>query len=63
MKNAIQAFGRSKNPVKTKAWIKKRAKELGKESLLPDTWKSQEIDIFNETDMDLQKAETILFGE
>lgn len=25
--------------------------------------KSQEIDIFNETDMDLQKAETILFGE
>ena len=63
LKNAIQAFGRSKNPAKTKAWIKKRAKELGKESLLPDTWKSQEIDIFNETDMDLQKAETILFGE
>lgn len=39
LKNAIQAFGRSKNPEKTKAWIKKRARELGAEDLIPDSWK------------------------
>lgn len=39
LKNAIQAFGRSKSPEKTKKWIMKRAKELGKEVLLPDNWK------------------------
>ena len=38
LKNAIQAFGRSKNPEKTKRWIKKRARELDAEDLLPDSW-------------------------
>lgn len=38
LKNAIQAFGRSKNPAKTKAWIKKRARELDAEDLLPESW-------------------------
>ena len=38
LKNAIQAYGRSKNKQKTKAWIKKRARELKAEDLLPDTW-------------------------
>lgn len=42
LKNAIRAFGRSKNPEKTKAWIKKRAKELDKESLLPANWKKSD---------------------
>lgn len=53
LKNAIKAFGRAKDPDKTKAWIKKRAKELGKESLLPDDWKDE---------LEIEKAETILFG-
>lgn len=61
LSNAIQAFGRAKNPEKTKAWIKKRAKELGKEDMLPDTWKADTTDFYGE-DMDLQKAEMILFG-
>lgn len=61
LSNAIQAFGRAKNPAKTKAWIKKRAKELGKEDMLPDTWKADTSDFYGE-DMDLQKAEMILFG-
>lgn len=39
LKNAIQAFGRAKNPAATKRWIKKRAKELGKENMLPEDWK------------------------
>lgn len=43
--NAIQAFGRSKNPAKTKAWIKKRAKELGKEDAIPDKWKAEEQEL------------------
>ena len=38
LKNAIQAYGRSKNKPKTKAWIKKRARELEAEDLLPDAW-------------------------
>lgn len=38
LKNAIQAFGRSKNPEKTKAWIKKRARELDAEDLIPESW-------------------------
>jgi len=47
LKNAIQAFGRTgSNKSETKFWIKRRAKELGKESLLPDTWKSNNVDLF-----------------
>jgi hypothetical protein len=63
LKNAIQAVGRAKDPDKAKAWIKKRAKALGKEDLLPDTWKAEDVLNFGEEDMDLQKAETILFGK
>lgn len=59
LKNAIQAVGRAKDPTKAKAWIKKRAKALGKEDLLPDTWKADTNDFFGE-DMDLQKAQSIL---
>lgn len=63
MKNAIQAIGRAKDPTKAKAWIKKRAKALGKEDLLPDTWKAEDVLNFGEEDMDLQKAESILFSK
>lgn len=63
LKNAIQAIGRAKDPTKAKAWIKKRAKALGKEDLLPDTWKAEDVLNFGEENMDLQKAETILFGK
>ena len=59
LKNAIQAVGRAKDQAKAKAWIKKRAKALGKEDLLPDTWKANTNDFFGE-DMDLQKAQSIL---
>lgn len=38
LENAIQSYGRSKDKEKTKNWIKKRAKELGKESMLPENW-------------------------
>lgn len=41
LKRAIQAFGRSKNPEKTKAWIKRRARELDAEELIPESWKSE----------------------
>lgn len=63
LKNAIQAVGRAKDPDKAKAWIKKRAKALGKEDLLPDTWKAEDVLNFGEEDMDLQKAESILFSK
>ena len=38
LKNAIQAIGRAKDPAKAKAHIKKRARELGHEDLIPDGW-------------------------
>lgn len=38
LKNAIQAFGRSKNKDATKAHIIKRAKALGKTDMLPEDW-------------------------
>jgi len=36
--NAIQAFGRAGDKPKAKAHIKRRAKELGAESALPENW-------------------------
>jgi hypothetical protein len=39
LKNAISAFGRAKNKSAAKRHIMKRAKELGKENLLPNSWK------------------------
>lgn len=38
LKDAIRSVGRAKNEAKAKAWIKKRAKEMGKTDLLPDGW-------------------------
>jgi len=43
LKNAIQAFGRATNKPAVKAWIKKRAKELGREDLLPDNWRTDTL--------------------
>lgn len=39
LKNAIQSFGRANNKPLVKKWIKKRAKDLNLENLLPDSWK------------------------
>ena len=36
--NAIQSIGRAKNPDAARRHIRKRAKALGAESMLPDTW-------------------------
>ena len=43
LKNAIQAYGRANNKPAVKAWIKKRAKELGREDLLPDNWRTDTL--------------------
>lgn len=40
LKNAIQSFGRAKNPAAVKRHIKQRAKALGRTDLIPDSWKS-----------------------
>ena len=42
--NAIQAYGRGKNKPEIKRWIKKRAKELNAEKLLPESWDVDEGD-------------------
>lgn len=38
LRNAIQAIGRAKDPAKAKAHIKRAAKRLGLENLIPDSW-------------------------
>lgn len=56
LKDAIKLFGASDMPKeKVKAWIKKRAKELGLESELPEEWKSKEV----EKTMDCNDANAI----
>jgi len=45
--NAIKALGRSKDIPKTKRWIIKRAKELGKESMFPESWDVIKKTVFN----------------
>ena len=42
LQNAIKAIGRAKDETTAKRHIKTRAKELGLESLLPDTWKADD---------------------
>ena len=44
LKNAIQAYGRGTNPPAVKKWIKKRAKELGAEEILPENWRVDDDD-------------------
>lgn len=41
LKNAIQAFGRAKNPNAVKRHIITRARALGLTDLLPDDWKTK----------------------
>lgn len=56
LKGAIKLSGASDMPKeKVKAWIKKRAKELGLESELPEEWKSKEV----EKTMDCNDANVI----
>lgn len=43
LKNAIQAYGRAKNKSAVKAWIKKRARELGALDLLPESWRNNAL--------------------
>lgn len=45
LRNAIQAIGRAKDPEAVKRHIKRRAKALGKEDLVPEDW-SGEIESF-----------------
>ena len=39
LKNAIMAIGRASNPDEVKMHCQKRAKELGKEDMIPESWK------------------------
>ena len=45
LKNAIQSFGRAKDPAAAKAHIKARAAALGREDLIPDNWKAVEGEV------------------
>jgi hypothetical protein len=57
LKNAIKACGRAKDADAAKAHIKKRAKAMGKEALIPDEWKTTQIDT-----TELKSMEQFLYG-
>ena len=40
LRNAIQAYGRGNSKDDVKRWIKKRAKELEAEDMLPENWRT-----------------------
>ena len=44
----IQSFGRAKDKAATKSHIIERATALGKENLIPDNWKTLEVDVAKE---------------
>lgn len=48
LKNAIQAIGRAKDPEAAKRHIKKRAKALGKEDLIPEEWSVSNLETFEQ---------------
>lgn len=50
LKNAILSYGRSNNKLVVKSWIKKRAKELNLENMLPDSWKETQHSSMDEDD-------------
>ncbi len=53
LKNAIQAIGRAKDPAKAKAHIKSRAKDLGAEDMIPDTWSKRDVSTVDDNVIDL----------
>ena len=58
LKNAIQSYGRAKDPAKVKAHIIARAKALGKESMIPENWsKAIEADTAKADGMEHDPAE------
>lgn len=57
LENAIHDVGRSKNPAKAKAWIKKRAKDLDCEDCLPGSWQKATEDELNMFNDKLEKGE------
>ncbi len=56
LKNAIQAIGRAKDRAATIAHIKRRARALGREDLVPDAWKASLPDVAKFAASDIQGA-------
>lgn len=51
LENAIQAYGRAKDKEAAKRHIKKRAKELDLEDMLPENWMSEKAEVINVDEM------------
>lgn len=62
LRNAIQAIGRAKDPAAAKAHIKRRAKALGKENLIPAAWKTPAADAGKEATHDAAEVTSVRDG-
>ena len=65
LRNAIQAFGRAKDPEATKDHIKKRAAALKLENLIPDNWNDSEegMDDSKSEDEDVDHKDDVVEDE
>jgi len=57
LKNAIQAYGRAKDPEATKKHIKERANALGRTDLIPENWKAVEAELAKADDKEHNLAD------
>ena len=55
LENAIQAYGRAKNKPQTRALIMRRARELHREDLIPESWRGSHANDYT-TDAELLEA-------
>lgn len=62
LKNAIQAIGRAKDRAATIAHIKRRARALGREDLIPESWKAELPDVAKFTAADIRSAISAIAG-
>ena len=66
LRNAIQAFGRAKDPAATKEHIMRRARALGRTDLIPENWTGEkfwDIRDVSKTDRFVIKAESLRIGQ
>jgi hypothetical protein len=59
LKNAIQAFGRAKDPAAAKAHIMKRARALGKMDLIPQEWMGGKKDAVGDVELLLEELSVL----
>lgn len=62
LQDAIRAYGRAKNKEAVKRFIERRARELGREDLIPDAWKAGSAELRTAVAALLRRREAFAFN-